>query len=395
MKKQALRKWLWGGLGVVVLAGVGYLVVPKPPKHNFLTVAVKRGNIESAVLASGVLEPSREVDVGAQVSGQLESLKVHLGETVKKGQLLAVIDPSVKENDLKSAQASLDNIRAQKREKVAVLKQYKAQYEREQAMSSQDAAAIEDLQSAEANYQSTKAEIDALDAQIVSAEVDVSTAKTNLGYTQITAPIDGVVTSIVTKEGQTVNSNQSAPTILVLSDLDTMTIKAEISEADVTKVQSGQSVYFTTLGEPSKKYDAKLASIDPYPTIISGDSSTATTASEISDAIYYYGLFNVKNPGHRLRKFMTAEVHIVLSDAKNVLTIPISQLGKSMGGNKYMVSVMGPGHPERREITTGIRDNINVQVLSGLNDGDKVIVGDNSMQFSADDDHHPHGPFGF
>lgn len=396
MNKQLLRKWPWLLLALVLVVALAWWFWPRPPKHNFLTVDVKKANIESAVLASGVLEPFQEVDVGAQVSGQVQKLNVTLGETVTKGQLLAVIDPTIKENDLQTAEASLDNVRAQKQAKEALLRQYLAQYQREQAMSRQDAAAKADLESAEANYQTTLADIAAIKAQVVQAELEVNTAKTNLGYTQITAPMNGVVTSIVTKEGQTVNANQSAPTILVLANLDTMTVKAEISEADVTKVKAGQHVYFTTLGEPDKRFEATLRSIEPYPTTISGSSSSESSSSDATDAVYYYGLFDVQNPGHELRKYMTAEVHIVQSEAKDTLSIPISQLGKSLGNNRYQVLVLQHGRPPHPQtITTGIRDNINVQVLDGLKEGDKLVVGDNAMTFSEEGRRRPRGPFGF
>lgn len=397
MSKPALRKWIALGLALVVVGGLAWwLLAPAKPKAQFLTVAAKKADIESAVLATGALEAFQQVDVGAQVSGQIKSLKVDLGDSVKKGQLLAEIDPRLQQNDLKKAQATLNSTKAQKRAKEALLEQYRLEYQRQQTMNQADAGSRADLEKARAQLASTQAELQVLDAQIAQAEIEVDTAQTNLGYTQITAPMDGVVIAVVTKEGQTVVSAQSAPTILILADLDTMTVKAEISEADVTKVQAGQKVYFTTLGEPDQRYYASLRNVEPAPTTVSDSASSSSSSSSSSSntAIYYYGLFDVPNPGHRLRLSMTAQVHVVLAEAKDALSIPVSQLGKALGENRYEVAVLGKGRPERREITTGVRDNVNVQVLSGLSLGDKLVVGDNALQYTGDE-RRRRGPFGF
>ncbi|WKE64556.1 macrolide transporter subunit MacA [Gallaecimonas kandeliae] len=397
MKKTALRKWLLMGAGGLVILALGaWWLAPAKPKMDFLTVAPKRADIESAVLATGALEAYQQVNVGAQVSGQLRSLKVELGQSVKKGQLLAEIDPVLQQNDLKKAQASLNSAQAQKRAKQALLEQYRLAFERQKSLNQADAGARADLEQARAQLVSTQAELSSLDAQIAQAEIAVDTAKANLGYTRITAPMDGVVIAIVTKEGQTVVSNQSAPTILILANLDTMTVKAEISEADVTKVKAGMPVYFTTLGDPDHRYQAKLRSVEPAPTTVSDSSSSnsSSSSSSSSTAIYYYGRFDVPNPDHQLRLSMTAQVHIVLAEAKGALCIPVSQLGKQLGPDSYQVLVMGKDHPMPRQIKTGVRDNVNVQVLEGLTEQDRLVVGDNALKYSGEE-RRRHGPFGF
>ncbi|KAG1083237.1 hypothetical protein G6F40_014834 [Rhizopus arrhizus] len=125
-----------------------------------------------------------------------------------------------------------------------------------------DASSREAFETAEARLAVTRAEIASLDAQIAQAEIQVDTARVNLGYTRIVSPIDGMVGAVVTKEGQTVNSIQSAPTIIKVAQVDTMTIKAQISEADVTRVKAGLPVYFTIRGEPDQRYQAKLRAFD-------------------------------------------------------------------------------------------------------------------------------------
>jgi macrolide-specific efflux system membrane fusion protein len=344
------------------------------PQPTYLTVPVGRRDIQETVSSTGVLDSFQQVNVGAQVSGQLQSLKVSLGDSVKKGQLLAVIDPSVKQNDLKDAEAALRNVQAQKRSKQALLRQYELEYTRQQTMRYSDASAKVDLESAEANLNGTRADIEALDAQITQAKISVDTARTNLTYTQILAPRDGVVVSVETDEGQTLVSTQSAPTILILADLDTMTVKALISEADVIRVKPGMPVYFSILGDPDTRYTGTLRSIDPAPETITNSDTSAKTIS--SSATYYNGQFDVPNPDHKLRIFMTAKVSIVLGEVKQALCIPLSVLGDDLGKGRYNVRVLVDGSTETRVIKTGLKDNIYVQVLEGLREGQQVIVGD-------------------
>ncbi len=377
-------------IGLLVLVALFALsrVLFKPAKPQFLTTPVSRMDLEDSVLASGTIKPIKQVSVGAQVNGQLKSLKVVLGERVTKGQLLAEIDPVLQENDLRKAEAGLNNVIAQKASKQALLKQYELALQRQQTMIATDASARADLESAQAQVDSTKADLAALDAQIKQSAVDVDTAKANLGYTRITAPMDGEIISIVTQEGQTVVSAQSAPTILIMANLDTMTIKSQVSEADVVRVKPGQPVYFTILGAPDKKFESKLRAIEPAPESISSESTT-TTSTTTTSAVYYNGLFDVANPSHVLKTNMTAQVSIVQGEAKHVLAIPVTALGRKAPDGSYEVRVLGKNDlPETRQIKAGLNNNVDVQVISGLNEGEKVIVGDTStLKVSSNDDH--------
>ena len=369
---------------VALLIGIGWLwpsLFPEPVE--FMTVPVTRQDIRETVLATGSLEGRKQVNVGAQVSGQLQQLKVKLGDSVSKGQLLAVIDPVIPQNDLRDAEAALDNVLAQKQAKQALLKQYRLELQRQRTMRSQDASAQADLEQAEAALAQTQAELRALDAQTRQAHIKVDTAKANLGYTQISAPMDGVVIAIVTEEGQTVVSSQSAPTILKLADLDTMTVKAEISEADVIRVQPGQATRFTILGDPDTQYQGVMRAIEPAPESESSESSSSTTSSTSSSAIYYNGLFDVANPDHKLRVSMTAQVTIVLGESKQVLAIPLSVLGQRLAGNRYEVQVLVNDRPEPRAITTGRKDSVHIEVLEGLSEGERLVIGDSASAEAA------------
>lgn len=311
-------------IAIALIAAGWYFLKPKEQPPQYITAEVTQGDIESSVLATGILEATKMVSVGAQVSGQVRKMYVELGDQVKQGQLIARIDSVRQENDLKTAEASIKNQMAQLAVRQANLAKVEAEYNRQKAMYAQDATSRSELESAFANYKTAQADITAINAQIEQSRLTLATAKEDLGYTQIVAPMDGTIVAIVTEEGQTVNANQSAPTIVKLAKLDTMTIKAEISEADVMKVEEGQTVYFTTLGNNEKKIYAKLRQVEPAPNSINTDSNTSSSSS--SSAVYYNALFDVPNEDGKLRIDMTAQVYIVLDEAKNVLTIPAATI---------------------------------------------------------------------
>jgi macrolide-specific efflux system membrane fusion protein len=380
MKKRSL---ILAGGAVLVAGGLAANAYLKPPAGpSFLTAPVMTGDVEESILASGKLKPSRLVAVGAQTTGRVTALKVKLGQRVQRGDLIATIDSTTQENTLRTQKAALDNSRAQRQEKQATLKLAEQTLARQKAMSQIRAVAQAELESAEATVAQTKAQIAALDAQIAQAEVAVSTAAINLGYTQITAPIDGTVLSIVTQEGQTVNAAQSAPTIVILGQLDTMTVRTEISEADVVKVKPGLPVHFTILGDREHVFETTLGSIEPAPESITSDSSitsssSASSSSSSSTAIYYNGVFNIANPDGKLRTYMTAEVHIVLGKAQGVLTIPSAALTKTPRG--YMVQVMEQdGQARPRKVEVGLNNKVNAEIRSGLKTGERVVVGEST-----------------
>ncbi len=368
------------GIIVILVVSAGAAAARKffaPQKITYITAPASRMDLEDSVLATGILKAFKTVAVGAQVNGQLKTLHVALGDKVKKGQLLAEIDPVLPQNTLKDAEAQVENLQAQKRSKQALLKQFELAYQRQSQMNAKDAGSRADLESAQAQLESTRCDITSLVAQIKKAVIAVDTARANLGYTRIHAPIDGTVISIDTEEGQTVVSNQSATTILTLATLDTMTVKAKISEADVTRVKPGLSTYFTLLGDSDTRYYGKLRAIEPGP--VNGTSTTGTSStSSSSSAIYYYGLFEVPNPDNKLKVSMTTQVAVVLNQAKQALCIPVAALGEKQKDGTATVRVLAGEQAETRTIHTGISNNVQIQVLDGLKEGEKVIIGDSS-----------------
>lgn len=406
-------------VAVLLIAGLALWTFTRAePAPQLVTATATRGDLEHTVLASGTLEAFQEVSVGAQVSGQLKSLKVRLGEKVKKGQLIGEIDSLPQRNALRDKESALRTVRAQRTARQAALRQAELELKRQKAMLEQDATSQAAFESAQAAFDTNQAELAALDAQIAQAEVAVDTARLNVGYTQLTAPIDGTVVAIVTQEGQTVSAGLQAPTILKLAQTGTMTVKAQISEADVPRVREGQKVWFTILGEPGHRYYGTLRAIEPAPESESSESGSGGSSSATqATAIYYNGLFDVANPDGKLRVAMTAEVNVVLAEAKDAVLVPAAALermgrgegkgknaergqgrnagqaegkadgerkagrgkgdGKGDGKGKYLVRVVdADGNVQPREVRVGLNNNVDAQILEGLEPGEKVVLGE-------------------
>lgn len=348
---------------------------------SFITARVTRGDIEETVLASGKLKPARLVAVGSQVSGRITSVKVALGQVVAEGELIAEIDSVTQENALRTAQASVANLKAQLEERQATLTLNEQILARQEQMLSRNAVSRADYENAIATVAQSRAQIAALQAQLTAGQVAIETAQANLDYTRIIAPIAGTVLAIVSPEGQTVNASQSTPTIVILGQLDTMIVRAEISEADVGKVKPGQKVWFTTMGDAATRYDAVLESIEPAPESIRDDTSIVASNSSgaggsSTEAIYYNGVFQVPNPEGHLKTYMTAQVNIVLGSARDVLTVPASALGAPSDDGRYSIRIIGQdGTVAQRLVETGLNDKVRVEILNGLNEGDRVITG--------------------
>lgn len=378
-------------VAVAIAIGGGWMLKTKLfPKQiaNWTSAKVGFADIEETVLATGILKPFKMVAVGAQVSGRVISLNVVIGQTIKQGDLIAQIDPVTKQNDLRTAQAALENMRAQRSEKEATLSLAEASLARQQITFSQKASSRADYETADATVKQTRAQIAALDAQITEAIVSVENARVNLDYTRITAPIDGTVLAVVTQAGQTVNAVQSAPTIAIIGQIETMTIRAEISEVDVIKVKPGQEVYFNILGDPVQRYTATLDSIEPAPESVKNDSSFSSSSSNTTSstgssstssttsAIYYNGVFTAANTDGRLRTYMTAEVHIVVARAKNALTIASAAISERNSDGTYRVQVLEPGGTATpRDVRIGLNNKLTAEVLQGLKEGEQVVTG--------------------
>lgn len=361
---------------VVALAVVGVPGMYRMFSHTagpVVTQVIERGDIEKTVLATGILKPSVQVNVGAQVNGQLKKLHVQVGDRVTKGQLLAEIDPTLQQSELRKSEAALDIAIAQKQATQVTLNQYDLELKRQLRMDRDGSGTKSDLEEAQARFDTQKAQLLVNEAQIVQAWMALETAKANLGYTQIVAPVDGQVLGIVTREGQTVVSSQTAPTILVLADVDTMTVHTRISETDILKVRPGQPLWFSVVADPKRRYQSVMGTLQDAPNEALQDDSARPQGQQAS-AVYYNGVFSVPNPEHLLRTSMTAQVFIITDQVKNALRLPLMALGQPQGKDRYQVQVMKGDKIEQRRVHVGINDRQFVEVKEGLSEGEHVVI---------------------
>ena len=366
-------------LGLLVAAGAAYYLFSSNSKQEttYLTESVTRGNVEKTVVASGSVESVNEVDVGAQASGKITNLYVKLGQEIKKGAMIADIDSTTQINTLNTKKAALVSYQAQLKAKKTAYDVALSSYNRLSKLYTQKATSLDSVNTAKSTLDNAKAEMEAIEANIKQAEIEVNTAETNVGYTKITAPMDGTVISVPVSEGQTVNANQTTPTIVTIADLSKMKIKPEISEGDITKVKAGQEVSFTILSDSQTLYHSVIDSVDPANTTTSDSSSTSSSTSSsnssTTSAIYYYANVLIDNPDRTLRIGMTTENNIKIANAKDVLLVSNMAIQKRDG--KSFVNVLNDkNQPEQREVETGVQNDFKTEIKSGLNEGEKVIV---------------------
>jgi membrane fusion protein, macrolide-specific efflux system len=375
--KYTLPSWRCVSVALIALAIIGAALLRAATSRRALNVVIAPvvvGDIDDTVLAVGTIGPYKLVSVGAQASGQIKSLKVKLGDRVQSGDLIAEIDATTEENSLRNARAALVSLRAQRNVQAALRKQAGLAFERQKTLLQQDGTSHADYESAEATLATARAQIASLDAQISQGESTLDTAKATLGYTKINAPLSGTILAIVAKEGQTVNANQTTPTIVKLAQLDTITVSAEISEADVIHVRPGQKAYFTILGDPRKRYESRLRSIAPAPQSLEVEVSPAASSGSASNAVYYNALLDFANPDGALRVSMTAEVHIVLAEVKDALTIPAAALSEP-AKNVYTVKVIDDDERiTTRSVRIGLNNFVTAQVVAGLKAGEHVVI---------------------
>ncbi|MGV8837208.1 efflux RND transporter periplasmic adaptor subunit [Cellvibrio sp.] len=374
----------------------------------YTTEPVIRGDIENLVTATGTLQPQDYVDVGAQVSGQLKKLHVEVGSEVKAGDLLAEIDATVYAAKVDATRAQLRNQQAQLQEREAQLTLAGINFKRQKNLLSEDATTTEAVETADANLKSAQAQLKSLQAQIQQTESTLRVEAANLNYARIYSPIDGTVVSITSRQGQTLNTNQMAPTIMRIADLSTMTVQTQVSEADIGKLRVDMPVYFTTLGSQGRRWYSKINRIQPTPEVL-------------NNVILYNALFDVPNESRVLMTQMSTQVFFIESQAKDVLLVPMSAVsfspprgdrpqGERPKGEQAnapqpteqqkaewkkhhdktkegvdksahrprpaMVKVMGDdGDIEERKVLVGVTNRVQAQIIEGLNEGEKVVSG--------------------
>lgn len=365
---------------IVILLCVGAVALyvgffKKDDKAQLATQSIVRMNIDQSIEAVGEVYAKEQVDVGAQVSGQITKLYVQIGDKVKAGDLIAQIDKDKQQNDLDITKAQLASTKANLESKKVALEIASSQYQREQKLYSNKATSLENLETLKNNFYGLKASVADLDAQVVQLEITLKNAEKDLGYTTIRAPMDGIIINVAVDEGQTVNANQSTPTIVKIANLDEMEIRMEIAEADVSKIKVGTAVKFSILNDPEKKYEAKISSIDPANTTTSdakSNSSSSSTSSSSTSAIYYYAKVFVKNRDNFLRIGMSVENSIVIKSAPNALAVPTYAIKNDKGG--YFVELLRGGQIIKSYVKIGIKDSINTQILDGVSENDLLVL---------------------
>ena len=370
MKK--VFKWV---AALVILAGLGWYGYQKmQPKDEttFITEDVKRGKIAQTVSATGEIAATNLVDVGAQVSGQIKKMHVKIGDTVQEGDLIAEIDNVSQVNEVNTRKAQLQTYQAQLESAQVALKIAQRKYNRYKSLASADAVSKEEFESTEDSLATNRARIKELQSSIRQTQIAINTAEKDLGYTRITAPSAGTVVSLVVEQGQTINASQTSPTVVQIADLTSMTNKMQIAEGDATKVKAGQTVNFTILSEPDTPISAKLDSIDPGLTTMSQGSYSKSTDTT-SNAIYYYARATVPNPEGKLAIGMTTQNTVEIASADNVLMVPTVAI-KTKDGKKFVRVLEANNQAVDREIQTGLKDSMNTEVKSGLNEGEKVVM---------------------
>lgn len=295
----------------------------------YIIAAIQRGDIEDQVSATGSLQPRNYVDVGAQVSGQLRKLLVEVGTEVREGDVLAEIDAETSIAKVDASRAQLRAQEAQMVERELTLDKAERDLQRQKNLMAEEATTAETLQNAETTVRTARVQIQSLKAQMDQLRASMRIEEANLKFTRIYSPMAGTVVSITARQGQALNVNQSAPTLLRVADLSMMTVQTQVSEADVSKLRAGMPVYFTTLGGQGRRWYGQLKRIDPTPTVT-------------NNVVLYNALFEVPNNNRSLMTQMTAQVFFVVAEARDVLMVPMSALTIQRGAR-------GPraGSPER------------------------------------------------
>lgn len=363
------KSWL-ALVALLAVAGIGSYLWLKPgpvDQKNQATVSVIVDDIEENVTAQGKLEAKEYVDVGAQVTGQLQKLYVDIGDNVTTGQLLVEIDPRVYAARVQADEANIKNLQAQLAGQQAEVVFSRQQYERNRELMKSNGVSEQDFQNSEFNFKKAVAIADSIQAQIEQVQSTLSGDRTNLGYTKIYAPMDGTVVTRTARLGQTLNANQTTPLIMQLAKLDAMTVRAQVAEADVTRLKPDLPVYFTTLGSGDRRWYGKVRQILPSPEVV-------------NNVVLYNVLVDVDNRDRQLMSGMSTQMFFVLGSAKQVPLMPVSALGARQPeadndkGRAYRVREVTDDGVQEKTVHVGLRTRRFVELRDGVEVGAKLLM---------------------
>ncbi|MEI8172992.1 MAG: efflux RND transporter periplasmic adaptor subunit [Deltaproteobacteria bacterium] len=356
---------------VFLAAGAFFILNNRDNGPKFRMDKVTKGDVRATVTATGTVSAITTVLVGTQVSGTIKTLYVDYNSAVKKGQILAQIDPSTFQAQVEQARANLSLARANVEKSEAALVDAKRTMERNRALFARNLIARSDIDTSETNHQSAAAQLTASKAQVAQAKAALDFAQINLRYTRIVSPVDGTVISRSVDVGQTVAASFQTPTLFnIAQDLTRMQIDTSVDEADIGKIMVDQPVEFTVDAYPDMTFNGKVSEVRNAPTTV-------------QNVVTYDVVVRVRNPDLKLKPGMTANVSIILADKKGVLRIPNTALRFSPAEKvKETQARKGPGvwvlenrKPKRVNVAIGINDGNYTEILSGgLQDGNEVIV---------------------
>ena len=361
---------------VVVICALGiYFLRAKNEKVEFVTSKLAQGKISQTVTASGVINPLSTVIIGTQVSGTIKEIYVDFNSEVKQNQLLALIDPDVFEAVVAQKQAALEIAKAQVNVQENDIVYYKKNLDRILKLKNAKYSTEKELESAQRDYDNAVAQLKLQQAQVKQAQASLDSAETELKYTKITSPVDGIVISKSVEVGQTVAASFSTPELFsVAEDLTKMEIEASVVEADIAKVKVGQTVRF---------------SVDSFPdeTFLGTVKQVRNQAVTTSNVVTYSVIIGIDNSDMLLKPGMTANVEIVTAQKEDAFVVPNAALRFYLDENQRYkekgVWVLKNGVPERIVIKEGISDDNNTEVISdNLKLGDEIIV---SKKMNSDD----------
>jgi len=360
---------------IILAAGAFFFFNNKENGPKFRTEKVGKGDIKATVTATGTMNAVVTVLVGTQVSGTIKTLYVDFNSPVKKGQILAQIDPATFQAQVEQASANVLLAKANVQKSEAALVDAKRTMERNRVLFARNFIARSDFDTAETNHQSAAAQLSASKAQVGQAKAALDFADTNLRYAKIVSPVDGTVISRNVDVGQTVAASFQTPTLFnIAQDLTKMQIDTNVDEADIGKIKVDQPVEFTVDAYADITFKGKVSEVRSAPTTV-------------QNVVTYDVVVKVDNPDLKLKPGMTANVSIILADKKGILRIPNAALRfrpaeKGTERGKGALVQKGPGvwvlenkRPKRTDIATGISDGNYTEIISGdLKEGIDVIV---------------------
>ena len=372
MKKFGIRKILIALVIVSLLFwGIAWAITQYNKTPRYKVRKIKRTTITETVEASGTINPVTTVNIGSQVSGMISAIYVDFNSKVTKGQLLAQIDPSLFQAQVEKAQGDLNSAKANYEKIKAMLIYDKKNYERYKKLYTKRYVAKSDVELAEATYKSDVAQLDAMSAQIAQANATLQNNLTNLKYTKIISPEDGVVVSRDVDVGQTVAASFQTPTLfMVAQDLTKMQIEVNVSEADIGRVAVGQDVDYTLDGYADMTFRGKVSQVRISPTTV-------------NNVVTYNVIVEVDNEDQKLKPGMTANVSIITNRKDDALCVPNDALRftptEITGGQKYKeqgIWVMRDRKPVRVTIKTGAKNNDITEIISkDIKENERVIIG--------------------